>query len=232
MLRHPLVRVIALAWSMLGFLGSGPAHADLRFQVSADTSSLSGQSGFLDFQFNPGDSTALAATATVTNFTSVGGILAPSAILTDDATGSLPGTLTLDNGTIYNDAFQGFTFGSGVSFTVTLSGPAISNPSGTVGSAFAFSLYAADGVTSLLTTDPNGSVVTINLDPNGTASTYTFPQSPTDNTPVGNVTQAGTTVVPEPSTATIICKRTALPGGGAGRPAAGRVAAATPPTPG
>jgi hypothetical protein len=194
---------------MLGFLGSEPAHADLSFQVSADTSSLSDQSGFLDFQFNPGDSTALTATAMVTNFSYIGGSLAPSAILTGDATGSLPGTLTLDNGTSFNVVFQGFTFGSGVSFTVTLSGLAISNPSGTVGSDFAFSLYAADGATPLLTTDPNGSLVTIELNADGTTSALTFPQSPTNSTPAGSVVALN--MVPEPST--IILLVCSLPGG-------------------
>lgn len=213
MLKHPLVRVAALAWLMLGFLGSEPAHADLSFQVSADTSSLSGQSGYLDFQFNPGDSSALAATATVTNFLSLGGILAPAPTLTGDATGSLPGTLTLDNGTIFNDAFQGFTFGSGISFTVTLSGPAISNPSGTVGSAFAFSFYAADGITPLLTTDPNGSVSTVLLNATGTTSVETFPQSPTDNTPAAIVTPAGVTPVPEPSSMVVVLLVSSLQAG-------------------
>ena len=117
--------------------------------------------------------------------------------------GSLPGSLTLDNGTSFNDVFQGFSFGSSVSFTVTLSGQAISNPSGTVGSAFAFSLYAADGITPLLTTDPNGSVGTILLNASGTTSVETFPQSPTDNMPAATVTFTGT-AVPEPSLAILI----------------------------
>jgi hypothetical protein len=100
--RHPVAYVAALACVMLGFLGSEPAHAGLSFRVSADTSSLSGQSGFLDFQFNPADSSALAARAAVTNFTDIGGTLAPSSVLTGDATGSLPGTLALDNSTIFS----------------------------------------------------------------------------------------------------------------------------------
>jgi hypothetical protein len=181
--------------------------------VGVDTSSLSGQSGYLDFQFNPGDSSALAATATVTGFSSVGGTLAPSSTLSGDASGALPGTLTLDNGTIFNDVFQGFTFGSSVSFTVTISGPAIISLSGTVGSAFAFSLYAADEVTPLLTTDPNGSVSTILLSAGGTTTSEAFPQSSTDNTPAATITPAGVTAVPEPPTATIVLLVFFLQGG-------------------
>jgi hypothetical protein len=187
---------IALAILLLGIFEQSSAHADMSFSVSVNTSSLSGQSGYLDFQFNPGDGSAEAATATVTLFQTIGGVLSQPAALTGDATGSLPGTLTLDNGTVYNDIFQGFNYGNTFSFILTLSGPAVANPGGAVGSAFAVSLYAADGFTPLLTTDPNGSVATIDLNSNGTTSVFTFPQSSTDNTPAATVTSA---TVPEPS---------------------------------
>ena len=200
MRRHPIVRVLASGCLILGFIGSAPARADLIFNVSVDTSTLGSQNGYLDFQFNPGDSSAEAATATVTLFHTAGGILAQPAFLTGDAAGSLPGTLTFDNGTVYNDAFQGFTYGTSFSFTLTLSGPAVDFPGGTAGSAFAVSLYAADGITPLLTTDPNGSVATVDLNATGSASIYTFPQSPTDNTPAASVTASA---VPEPTTATL-----------------------------
>ncbi len=196
MLKRQVVYAVAALLLGSSVLGRGSAYADLVFNVSVDTSSLNTQSGFLDFELNPGDSSALAATASVTLFQSVGGILSQPASLTGDATGSLPGALTLQNGTPFNDAFQGFTFGNSFSFTLTLSGPAIDTPGGTSGSAFALSLYGADGVTPQLTTDPNGSVATIDLNANGTASIYTFAQSATDSTPVAIVT-AGS-AVPEP----------------------------------
>jgi hypothetical protein len=202
LLGRQLVRAVAVALLRLCVLGPGSAHADLVFNVSVDTSPISTQGGFLDFQFNPGDSSAEAATASVTLFQTVGGILSQPASLTGDAAGSLPGALTLNNGTSFNDAFQGFTFGDSFSFTLTLSGPAIDSPGGTTGSAFALTLYAADGVTPLLTTDPNGSVATIDLNANGTASVYTFAQSATDNTPAATVTPAS--AVPEPSTLVLV----------------------------
>ncbi len=214
MLKQQLVCAVAVTLLLLGVLGPESAHADLSFSLSVDTSSLSTQSGYLDFQFNPGDSSAEAATATVTLFQTMGGILAQPASLTGDATGSLPGTLTLDNGTVYNDVFQGFTFGSSIGFDLTLSGPAIASPGGNTGTAFAVSLYAADGFTPLLTTDPNGSVATIDLNPNGTAAVYTFAQSPTDNTSVATVTAAtGVTAVPEPSTLTVVLLSSSLQAG-------------------
>jgi len=178
-------------------LGWGSAWAgSVTYEVSVNTSTLSGQGGNLDFQFNPGGSSALAATATITTFQTVGGILSQPAILTGDATGSLPGTLTLINDTPYNDAFQGFTYGSSFSFGLTLSGLALNSPGGMFGSSFAVSLYDAAGVTPLLTTDPNGSVLTVNLDVSGTTSAVTFTQSPTNSTPVAIAIPAG--AVPEP----------------------------------
>jgi len=61
---------------------------------------------------------------------------------------------------------------------------------------------AADGITPLLTTDPNGSVATIDLNANGPASVYAFAQSPTDSTPAVTVTPAS--AVPEPSTLVLV----------------------------
>jgi hypothetical protein len=201
LLKRLVVCAITTVLLLLGDLGARSANADLTFTVSVDTSPLSGQSGYLDLQFNPGDSSAEFATATVTLFQTSGGILAQPAALTGDAAGSLPGALTLDNGTVYNDIFQGFTFGSSFGLTLTLSGPAIDNPGGTAGSAFALSLYASDGVTPLLTTDPNGSVATVFLNPNGTASAETFARSQTESTPAAIVTAVN--AVPEPSTLTL-----------------------------
>ena len=77
---------------------------------------------------------------------------------------------------------------------MTLSGPALDSPGGSSGSSFALSLYDADGRTPLLTTDPNGSVLTVNLNVSGTTSVLTFPQSSTNSTPAASVSS-----VPEPS---------------------------------
>jgi hypothetical protein len=202
MSRTTTVRTAALAILFLGILGDATARAGSALSLNVDTSALNGQSGYLDIQFNPGDSTALSATVTVSNFQTSGGSLVQPSTLTGDASGSLPGTLTLDNGTPYNDIFQGFTFGTNFSLDVDFSGPAVDSPGGTTGSSFALSLYAADGVTPLLTTDPNGSVATLNLNADGTITVMTFPQSPTNTTPV--VTYGPATATPEPSTIAIL----------------------------
>jgi hypothetical protein len=187
--------IAALALLPTGITGFSSVRAgSVTYEVSVDTTAIGGQAGNLDFEFNPGGLGADAATAAVTNFQTIGGVLSQPAILTGDAVGSLPGSLTLANGTAFNDVFQGFTYGSGFSFTLTLSGMALDSPGGTFGSAFAVSLYDAAGVTPLLTTDPNGSVLTVELNANGTTSAETFPQTPTNSAPV-----ATALLVPEPS---------------------------------
>ncbi|MGA2703350.1 MAG: NF038129 family PEP-CTERM protein [Isosphaeraceae bacterium] len=186
-----------LTFLLLVEVASGPGSACaglVTYQVSVNTSALDGQSGNLDFQFNPGGLGSESATATVTNFQTLAGILSQPAMLTGDATGSLPGTLTLNNGTAYNDVFQKFSYGSSFDFALTLSGPALDSPGGSSGSSFALSLYDGAGLTPLLTTDRNGSVLTVNLNVSGTTSVLTFPQSSTNSTPAASVSS-----VPEPS---------------------------------
>jgi len=192
------------------WLGVAPARAEfVTYHVDVNTTAISNQpGGYLDFQLNPSDSTALSATAAVTNFRATGGTLAPTISLEGGATGLLPGKLTLGNSTAFNDAFQGFTFGSRFSFDLTLSGLALDQPGGTSGSSFALSLYQSDGNTPLLTTDPNGSVLTINLNADGVPSVQTFAQSPTDNTPVATASLVGN--LPEPSSLLLLAA--ALPG--------------------
>jgi hypothetical protein len=198
--RHFRDNLMALSLLLISGFGGGTARADfMLYEVDVNTSAVGAQTGFLDFQLNPGGLGAQAATATVTNFQTLGGILVGSAMVTGDASGSLPGTLTLDNGTAFNDIFQGFIYGRSFSFDLALSGAAVGNPGGVFGSSFALSLYAADGITPLLTTDPNGSVLTINLNTSGTIGIETFSQSQTNNTPAAVVTQVGAVAVPEPS---------------------------------
>jgi hypothetical protein len=146
------------------------AWADpITYDVSVNTSAISGTSGSLDFQFNPGSLVSQPASLQILNFAS-DGTLAGTPTVTGDVSGMLPATLTFDNGTTFNDYFDGFTFGSTIAFEVSLSGPALSAPDGiaTSGSAFAFSMFSdAAGTIPTLTNDLlNGFAFTaaINLD--------------------------------------------------------------------
>jgi hypothetical protein len=137
--------------------------------VSVDTSSLNDTSGSLDFNFNPGTFVTQPASLQIINFSS-DGATAGSPVVTGDVSGTLPGTLTFDNGTALNDYFEGFTFGNVLKFDVSLYGPALSSPNGTStsGSSFAFSMFSDPaGATPALTSDEIDGialVVSVNLD--------------------------------------------------------------------
>lgn len=175
-------------------LATGSAFASqMTYEVYANTTVISGQSGYLDFQFNPGNN-AQAATATVMNFSPYGGVLTGPSSATGTVNGDLPTTVTLGNTAAWNDYFQGFIFANLLHFSVRLDGPALTAPNGTAGSGseFGFSMYAADGFTPLLTQDPNGFAMTASVMPDGTTvARYDYGPN--------------TSAVPEPSTYALLC---------------------------
>lgn len=151
-----------LAASLLALLGSHSALADTWY-VNVDTSTLAGQSGWLDFQFNPADAFVPAASATIMSFSSTG-LMQPIPASTGDVSGSLDGTLTLGNSQDFNDWLHGVTFGTAISFRVDINVPA-PNASGS-GSAFSLSLY--DGSYNSLLADPDwGASLVINASDTG-----------------------------------------------------------------
>jgi PEP-CTERM motif len=176
------------------------AQADpITFTVTVNTTAISGTSGFIDFQFNPGGAGAQSATVSLTNFNFTGGSLAANADLTGSATGLLPGNVTINNTGQLNDLFQGITFGNSFSFSLTLSGAALNNPGGSFGSLFGLSLIGSDQTTPLLTIDPNGTILSLLLNPNGTTTISTFFLSRRDDSSVVTI-QAQNAAVPEPAT--------------------------------
>lgn len=153
------------AASLLALLSNHSALADTWY-VNVDTSTLSGQSGWLDFQFNPADAFAPAAAVTITSFGFTGLVQSVQSMPTStgDVSGSLDGTLTLVNSQDFNDWLQGVTFGTAFSFRIDLDVPA-PNASGS-GSAFSLSLY--DSSYNSLLADPNwGASLVINASDNG-----------------------------------------------------------------
>jgi hypothetical protein len=165
--------------------------APIEYQVSVDTSGISGTAGSLDFNFNPGPLVTQAASLQILGFAS-DGALAGSPTLTGDVSGALPAALTFDNATGFNDYFEGFTFGKDLRFEVSLYGPALSSPDGTStsGSTFAFSLFSdAAGTVPALTTDATEGFafkVDVNLDGTPRVTNFSAPTSVS-------------AVVPEPS---------------------------------
>jgi hypothetical protein len=147
--------------------------SSITYDVTINTSSIAGTEGSLDFNFSPGLLQTQAASLQILGFSSDGS-LAGSPDLTGDVSGTLPSTVTFDNGTGFNDYFEGFTYTSTLSFDLSLYGPALSSPDGvsTSGSTFAFSMFSdSAGTIPVLTndmTDGFAFVVDVNLD--GTTS--------------------------------------------------------------
>jgi hypothetical protein len=189
--------LVALAWFSLS-----PANRALGgtivYNARVDTSSLAGSSGIIDFQFNPGGVGTLPATLTISNFISDATLTTSLVGRDGDATGTLPGPLTLNNTFQLNDIFQSLVYGTSLAFTVTFSGQGVDTPDPLApGSVFALSL--SDGnFNPLLTTDPAGSVLTIDLNPDGSTTATTFPQSSTNPMPAATAQLVPPPVVPEP----------------------------------
>jgi hypothetical protein len=181
------------------FFAASVAKADpIIYDVTVDTSSIAGTMGSLDFQFNPGPLTTQPASIQILDFTG-DGALAGSPSLTGDVSGALPATLTYDNGTQYNDFFEGFTYGTTLSFEVSLYGPALSSPDevSASGSTFAFSMFSdTAGTVPTLTTDTvDGFAATLNVNLDGT-TTVTDPS--TETSVVASV------VTPEPESLVLL----------------------------
>ena len=176
--------------SALLLLASAPLFADV-FNVAIDTSSLTpGTAGFIDLAFNGG----FPATAAITGYSQTGGSLNPATISTQDATGTLPGAVTLgeDNA----DYDEGITFGSSILFQLDLSG----TPSGAIGDVFTLSFYNSDFSGSLLTGNINdGWLAQFQIDTTGdiTATAYANPS--------GGASDATITIpTPEPATGIVL----------------------------
>jgi hypothetical protein len=178
-----------LVAGLFALFASTPALASTWY-VNVDTSSLAGQTGWLDFQFNPGDITAPSATATVAAFATSGGALLPSATFTGDVAGSLNGAMTLGNSQYFNDLLQAFTFGTKLSFSVNLDLPNPDFNPAAPGTAFGLSFYDTD-YNSLIADPVWGAALVMNL--KGDGATEVLAQS----TPV-SLSATAPTPVPLP----------------------------------
>ena len=183
-------------WAMIGAcLLASSVQAGVLYQVTVNTVSVNATTGFLDFQFNPGNASSQSATAVLSNFS--GGTVNGAPSTSGNVTGTLPTTVTMINSTALQELFQSFTFGSSFTFLLNLSGPALDTPNGTstAGTTFGLGLYNSAQnpiLTNQGATTGFAGQVQVNL--NGTTTTTAFP------------TQAGASVVsfvqvttPEPS---------------------------------
>jgi hypothetical protein len=133
------------------------AQAD-SFNITVNTSGLQGTSGYLDFQFNPGNTPFDAASATITGFTT-DGTLGAALPNIGDVSGALPGQVVINNTDVLNEYTQGVTYGSFFDVTVNLTIPAVSGTA-VGGSSFTLDVEDSD-FNSLLGSFP---AVEIDLD--------------------------------------------------------------------
>lgn len=168
-----------------------PAWGSTVYAVSIDASSLAANtSGFIDLAFNGG----FPATAAVSGFSNAGGSLNAGSITTQGTvTGTLPGTVTLDNGN--TDYDEGLVLGPIINFLLTLNG----TPSGNTGDVFTLSFFNSTFDGALLTGNLNDFwLVQIQLDTRGgiTPTAYANPS--------GGASFATVTALPEPGTFALV----------------------------
>jgi hypothetical protein len=145
------------------------------YNVTVNTSSIANTVGSFDFNFNPGPLKSQTASVQVLSFD---GVVSGSPQTAGSVTGTLPTPITFTNGEAFNDYFQGVKFGTVLSFSVNLSGPALSSPDGTSssGSTFAFSMFSDEaGTKPALTADStDGFAFLIAVNLNGTTEVSNF----------------------------------------------------------
>ena len=152
----------------MGFCLALPASA-ATYQVSVDTSSLSGSSGYLDFGF-----AGLADSPAATSFVyALSGGFALGAPLLDGAALVDPHGWRLGNDGDFNAVFQSWQFGSSLQFTVDFGGAWQTATNGS-GNTFSLKLWDGGASSSQLTTDSAGDVLRFQLAPGGGVGVETF----------------------------------------------------------
>ena len=179
------MKIKLLVIALIMFAASS-AFASLGYDVTVDTSSLIGTTGYLYLEYTTGNNNTATSTATVQNFASDGtlGATVVSTIPNGGkyVTGTLPGAVSFTSGNSdaeTSDYTQAITFGNSLYFNVLLPTGAAT----TAGSNLSLWLSAnADGSGPLKTID--GMLLDISLNADGTATAV--------------VADAGTTANPTP----------------------------------
>jgi hypothetical protein len=175
---------------------------EVQYAVTVNTTSEIASQGNIEFQFNAGPFGSQPANADVTNFFT-DGVLIPPGTNTNESSGMLPGTVSLDNSTTFDDYTEELTYLTTITFDLVLYGPAISYPNGQGGGTFTLDFFDNNG-NYQFTNDPQNDVpvFTVDINPNGTTTATTYP-SQNNGPPV--VTFSGPTEVPEPTSIALLC---------------------------
>jgi hypothetical protein len=162
--------LLATFGALFMVLGSPHGHAGSIYEISVNTSSLTGTSGFLDFIFNPGAAPVDPASATLYGFSSDGTLGAPSYI--GDVSGTFPGAVTINNTDVDNDYTEGFVYGTYFDISLDLDIPDISDQAQS-GDSFYMTLFDTN-FDPLLGEGDIGQLVEIDLDTNGSPTVQNF----------------------------------------------------------
>ena len=188
---------ITTAWtiSMMSFL-LWPANnaLALSYAVNLDTSSLSGTSAQLAFDFIEGGPPS--DTTTISAFSTNGTV--GSSSTTGGVSGTLPANVTLTDSSFFNEYLQNMTLATNLSFHLD----ATNNPPnlGSFPDSFSFFLLSQNtGLPLFTTSDPTGSGALFALDLNGTTQGGLAVFSVPNHEVTFSVTSPVTSV-PEPST--------------------------------
>ena len=103
-------------------MGSGASRAGtITYLVTADTTAVNGTTGTLDFQLDPNGSTSSDSAPLIAQIAggSRGAVNTPPT--GGNVTGELPGNVTLVDSALTNELNQAFTYGSSLSYQLTLS---------------------------------------------------------------------------------------------------------------
>jgi hypothetical protein len=194
MFKKQLSALFLFAGALL--LPVGAVKADTSYTVLVDTHTLDGTTGSIDFQFNPGVGTFQSATVDVTHFAggAYGGSQTTYGSGGDVIGGPFPNAISITNvAGLDNEVLDSYTFANSLSFTLDFSGTAITsnNGSDTAGSLFAFSIFSDPaGTVPVLTPDPNGIALTVNLSDQGALSS--------------SIVSPNVQITPEPSTGALL----------------------------
>jgi hypothetical protein len=168
---RPLPGSIVAVASILALCA--PGRAQSVFDVTLDTTGLSGSTGFLAFDFIDGDGVN-NNTVSITSFLTDGVLAGTTNDNTGGASGDLPGDLSITDSSFFNESLRGLTYGTSLSFRVTVSEAfADGTPD-----QFSFFLLDVLGISSVVaTSDPTGAnsvfVVDVTGIPGGSLQAFT-----------------------------------------------------------
>ncbi|CAH1386346.1 NF038129 family PEP-CTERM protein [Candidatus Nitrotoga sp. M5] len=194
MTSNGLIHALKLGVGLWLGLSTALSHANAIYDVTLDTSSISGGTYSLVYDLIDGDG-AINNTVTLNNFMFGGGaITGTPPNLTGGASGDMSSTVTLMDTIFFNSFDQAFTAGNLLSFTIDI-------PSNLFGSGFAdnFSFYLLDSTFNpIATNDPFGAGAFLTVDLSAPLNIQTFSSTDANHPVSAPLVTVAVATVPTP----------------------------------